>query len=37
MKMLIGGKWKDASNGATFPVYNPATGELIDTVPAARL
>lgn len=35
MKMLIGGKWKEASNGATFPVYNPATGELIDTVPAA--
>lgn len=35
MKMLIGGKWKDASNGETFPVYNPATGELIDTVPAA--
>ena len=33
MKNLIGYEWKDASNGATIEVINPATQELIDTVP----
>ena len=28
-KLLIGGKWVDAASGKTFPVYNPATGEVI--------
>ena len=35
MKMLIGGKAVDASNGASIDVINPATGKLVDTVPAA--
>ncbi len=35
MKMLIGGKWCDASNGATMDNLNPATGEVYDTVPRA--
>lgn len=25
--LFLGGEWMDAENGATFPVYNPATGE----------
>ena len=33
MKNLIGYNWKDASDGATIEVVNPATQELIDTVP----
>lgn len=33
MKNLIGREWKDSSNGATIEVVNPATQELIDTVP----
>ena len=33
MKNLIGYEWKEASNGATIEVVNPATQELIDTVP----
>src|SRR6202795_2837754 len=28
-ELLIDGKWVDAASGATFPVYNPATGEVI--------
>jgi CheY-like chemotaxis protein len=28
-KLLIGGQWVDAASGRTFPVYNPATGEVI--------
>src|SRR4249920_3121554 len=28
-KLLIDGQWVDAASGATFPVYNPATGEVI--------
>jgi phenylacetaldehyde dehydrogenase len=28
-KLLIGGQWVDAASGGTFPVYNPATGEVI--------
>ena len=35
MQMIIGGKKVDASNGATIPVYNPATLLQIDTVPSA--
>lgn len=33
MKMIINGQKVDASNGAVIEVYNPATGELLDTVP----
>jgi succinate-semialdehyde dehydrogenase/glutarate-semialdehyde dehydrogenase len=29
----IGGAWVDAANGETIPVHNPATGELLGTVP----
>jgi succinate-semialdehyde dehydrogenase / glutarate-semialdehyde dehydrogenase len=29
----IGGKWCDADNGATLKVNNPATGEILGTVP----
>ena len=32
-KNLIGEKWVDASNGKVIEIYNPANGELIDTVP----
>ncbi|ORM71191.1 aldehyde dehydrogenase family protein [Pantoea rwandensis] len=35
MKMLIGEKFVDASNGQTDDVVNPATGKFIDTVPSA--
>ncbi len=35
MKMLIGGKAVDASNGASIDVINPANGAVVDTVPAA--
>ena len=37
MKMLIDGKWVDASNGATTEVLNSATQELVDTVPKATV
>ena len=30
---FIGGRWCDADNGATFEVTNPATGEILATVP----
>ena len=33
MKNLIGYEWKDASDGSVIEVVNPATQELIDTVP----
>lgn len=33
MKNLIGYDWKDASDGATIEVTNPATNEVIATVP----
>ena len=33
VKNLIGYEWKDASDGAVIEVVNPATQELIDTVP----
>jgi succinate-semialdehyde dehydrogenase/glutarate-semialdehyde dehydrogenase len=32
-RALIGGKWVDAANEATRPVLNPATREMIGTVP----
>lgn len=35
MQMLIGGAKQDAVSGETFPIRNPATGEIIDTVPRA--
>lgn len=28
-KMLIDGQWVEAASGKTFPVYNPATGEVM--------
>ena len=31
-KMLIDGKWVPAASGKTFPVYNPATGEVMAQV-----
>lgn len=35
MQMFIGGKQVDAADQATIAVLNPATGKVIDTVPAA--
>ncbi len=35
MKMIIGGKAVDASNGEVIKVTNPATGAVVDTVPSA--
>ena len=37
MQMLIGGKYVDASDGATIAVVNPVTGKAVDAVPAATL
>ena len=34
MKSLIGKEWRDAKNGSVIEVKNPATNELIDTVPS---
>ncbi|WP_052888881.1 aldehyde dehydrogenase family protein [Thermogemmatispora carboxidivorans] len=31
-KLFIGGKWEEAASGKTFPVYNPATGEVLAQV-----
>jgi phenylacetaldehyde dehydrogenase len=31
-KMLIDGKWVNATSGKTFPTYNPATGEVLAQV-----
>jgi len=31
-KMFINGKWVEAASGKTFPVYNPATGEVMAQV-----
>ena len=31
-KAYIGGKWKDATSTATFPVFNPASGEKLADV-----
>ncbi|MHB1315515.1 MAG: aldehyde dehydrogenase family protein [Christensenellales bacterium] len=35
MKMLIGGKFCDASNGSVIEITNPATLKVVDTVPGA--
>ena len=35
-KQYIGGEWRDASNGATWDVINPATEEVVCTVPYGR-
>lgn len=35
MKMFINGASADASNGEVIEVINPATGAVVDTVPAA--
>ena len=31
--MWIGGNWVDAESGKTYPVYNPATAEVITRLP----
>jgi betaine-aldehyde dehydrogenase len=36
-KQLIGDRWVDAANGETYPVINPATGELLDRVPKSGI
>jgi len=33
--LLIGGKWRPASDGATFPVVDPATGDVLAQVSSA--
>ena len=37
MLNLIGGRWVDARDGSTFAVTDPATDELIDSVPAGSV
>jgi acyl-CoA reductase-like NAD-dependent aldehyde dehydrogenase len=37
MQMLIGGERVEAVSGQTFPIKNPATGEVIDVVPRAGI
>src|SRR5689334_14754540 len=32
VQMLIGNKWMNAASGTTFPVYNPAAGEVLAQV-----
>jgi len=34
-RLLIDGQWRDADHGATFPVINPATGDLLAQIPDA--
>lgn len=34
--LLINGQWRQADDGATFPVTNPATGDLLANVPEGR-
>lgn len=34
MKSLIGKEWRDAKDGSVIEVKNPATNELVDTVPS---
>ncbi len=34
-KMLIYGEWVPAAAGLSISVYNPATGEVVDEIPAA--
>jgi aldehyde dehydrogenase (NAD+) len=31
-RLFINGEWQDAASGATFPTYNPATGEVLTEV-----
>ena len=33
MQMFIAGEYTDTASGETTSIYNPATGELVDTVP----
>jgi acyl-CoA reductase-like NAD-dependent aldehyde dehydrogenase len=35
MRMLIGGEWCEASNGATIDILDPGTGAHVDVVPSA--
>ncbi|MEX0990990.1 MAG: aldehyde dehydrogenase family protein [Actinomycetota bacterium] len=35
-QMYIDGKWVDALDGERFDIFNPATGEVIATAPAAK-
>ncbi|AAT42917.1 D-glyceraldehyde dehydrogenase [Picrophilus oshimae] len=35
MKIYIDGEWRDSSSGETIKKYNPSTGEVLDTFPAA--
>lgn len=37
MRMLINSQWVDSSDGQRIEVRNPATGEVLDTVPRATL
>src|SRR5689334_3837082 len=34
-KLFINGRWEDSDEGRTIDIYNPATGELLTTVPDA--
>jgi succinate-semialdehyde dehydrogenase / glutarate-semialdehyde dehydrogenase len=34
-QMYLGGQWRDASDGGTIDIVNPATEEIIDTAPSA--
>jgi succinate-semialdehyde dehydrogenase/glutarate-semialdehyde dehydrogenase len=34
-RLLIGGEWVDAADGATFPVHDPASGEVLAEVASA--
>lgn len=34
MRSLVAGKWVDAKSGDVIKVTNPATNELVDTVPS---
>lgn len=36
MKMLINGIWCDAIDGETIDIFNPATGDKVDSVPMAK-
>ena len=36
MQMFLDGTGHDSLSGSSIPVYNPATGEVIDTVPAGN-
>ncbi len=37
MKMLLDGAWVEASDGAVIEIHNPATGDVLDTTPAATV